>query len=254
MDQFKSEEQLSHIDGIGGASVSDALNKPTTFAQNAVELFTPWITDTDKNSERGTLAVDVWQPSSVLKDTAGNQYIFRVSANESAHTPPQADVSAQVKDDWKTWTVYQKKLDAAKQFLADVQSHGMAAAASLANLGTPIMTSPFNPARLTPDTTISPLNLKPDSVMRLSKAAEKLLSDPVPASGRPSEAVELYADRMIAVIELFTATPIMGGNEQFVMLALVSDEKAQQDQQSLVAAYVDYDAVAQRVHFVKSGS
>jgi len=208
--QPKSDVELTQIEGIGRSQIAFS-NMAVTFPEYAAQLFQPWITDADRNSQRGALAITQWQPSNPVMDAQHNVYIFRISGTDPSHTPPLADVKEQVISDFKISAAYAKALDAGRSLLAAANRSGLDPAAAAAKLPPPIQTDPFDPQLITSGRSapiISPLILSPDSARELAKIAQQLLSTSPAANGRPQLLSPLYADRNVAVLELYEAKPI----------------------------------------------
>jgi hypothetical protein len=214
--QPKSELELADLAGIGKSIWPIGNNSAYSFSTYAVKAFQPWMTDADKGSPLGALAIAPWQPSNTLREFTGiragdNVYVFRISGTDPSHTLPLADVKDQVIADWKISTAYAKALDAGHLLLAAANRSGLDPAAAAAKLPPPIVTDPFDPQQIISPRSvavISPMILSSDSARELATVAQQLLSTPLSAGGHRQLLSQLYADRTVAVLELYAANPI----------------------------------------------
>jgi hypothetical protein len=204
--QFKSESQLADLQGIGSATIGGSISFPVY----AVELFQPWLSDAEKNTQRGALALSLWQASNPIQDQSQNVYIFRITGSDPAHVPPLADVKDQVIADCKISAAYDIQLKAAQALLAAANKIGLAPAALAAKLDPPIVTDSFNPEEIADGSmpaVVSPLILVSDSARDLARISQKLLITPAARGSEPNLLAELYADRAASVVELREAKP-----------------------------------------------
>lgn len=72
-------------------------------------------------------ALELWQPSQMLRDEANNVYVFRVTASDSARKPTGLDeVKQQVEKDWRLAQSMKLAREAADAFLAAAKEKGFA--------------------------------------------------------------------------------------------------------------------------------
>ncbi|MGD0540736.1 MAG: hypothetical protein ABSB33_04370 [Tepidisphaeraceae bacterium] len=259
IEQFKTEEQLTQIPGIGRAVCPLAGgNQVLPFTAYAIELFQPLMSDAAKNSSFEALALAPWQPSNPLVDDAQrNIYVFRISGSDPAHTPPLADVKQQVISDWKINAAYAKALEAGHLLLSSAQRQGLDAAAAEAHLSWPIITDPFNPSAVLSDNaaaTIAPLNLTPDSARELANAALQLLTTSPGGDNRPQLLTELYADRIVPVIELYQAKPVWDSQDKSLITMSIMERLRQEQRMPLEAQLCTVQAVSDRVGYHPASS
>ncbi|MGA2584467.1 MAG: hypothetical protein ABSG31_14420 [Tepidisphaeraceae bacterium] len=242
IDQFKTNAELAALDNIGKTYVIGQNGQEYPFA-----LYAP--------------TLSIWQPSQQVQDFTGNVFIFRVSGIDPSHVQPLSDVKDQVAADCKRAAAYQLALAAAKSFLVDAKSAGLAAAAKADGLVSPTKTDEFLPYQILNSqqgATIAPLILKPVSVRELAQGAEKLIMTPAttePSTApsattrRPTDLIQLYPDADAMVAELSMAMQMWGNygvpDENTVMLRQLFAQREQ-----LIQALCDYDTLSQRVNFV----
>ncbi len=247
--QFKTAQQLSQIEGIG----KSLCNQEVDFPEYATQLFQPWLNDQLKNSQLASLAIVQWQPSNPLQDEQDNVFIFRISGSQAAHAPALADVRDQVIQDWKISAAYDKAVEAGHILFSAAQAQGLdAAAASSAKGSSPIVTEMFSPQEILSGNsppTISPLNLRPDSVRELADAAQQLLTTPPGHNGRPQLLAELYPDRIVSVIELHKAKPAWDSQDESLLTMEIMRQLRQAEALPLTAQAHAPQAVADRLNY-----
>jgi hypothetical protein len=250
--QVRSGQQLAQIEGIGRSMCTIAgSNQAVPFPIYATQLFQPWVSDEQKSSQFAALAIALWQPSNPLvEETQRNIYIFRISGSDPAHTPAFADVKEQVTNDWKINAAYEKAVEAAHALLSSAQHHGLDAAA--AKLSSPIVTDLFNPesilaGRVAPS--IPPLNLTPDSARELANIAQQLLTTPVGGNNRPQLLAELYADRIVSVIELREAKPAWDSQDKALLTMSIMANLEQSQRIPLISQLCTVEAVSDRLNY-----
>jgi hypothetical protein len=207
--QYKNQAELGELQGIGTSTVAGT-NGAVTFPVYATRLFQPWLTDAVKNTQMGALAIAAWQPSNPLEDPQHNLYVFRISGSEAEHVPAMSDVKSQVVADWKIAAAYAKCQQAGSALLSSANDAGLTTAAAKAKLGAPILTDSFSPEAIVSGqapAVISPLILSSDSARELADVSQKLLITPPAHDNRLQLLANLYADRVVAVIELHEAKP-----------------------------------------------
>jgi hypothetical protein len=251
--QYKDIDQLALLDGIGQSGVM-AGNQPLMFPTYAIQLFQPWISDADKNSRLGALALTDWQPSNPLvQPQSQNVYVFRISGHEAANIPALADVKQQVIADWKTAQAFTLAQDAAKALLVDANRQGLVKAAAAAKLPAPILTNPFDPEAITlgyAQPVIPPLPFTADSARELARLSQQLLITPASAGNRPALIANLYAERIVSVIALNTAKPIWDEESKPLMMAQLTGQIQRQDARPLALSLFTAPAVSQRMNYV----
>jgi len=252
--QFKSADELTQLSGIGQSSYGLAsTNKRLAFAAYATELFQPWMADSAKNSPAASLAIVLWQFSNTLEDPEQNVYIFRITGSDPAHAPVLSDMKDRVAADWKAAAAYEKALEAGRALLAGAQLHGLDQAASQAKLSSPILTESFDPIVLAEEEqsgiSIPPLVLQHYSVLQLGAAAQQLIVTPSGANHRPQGLAELYADRIVSVIELYEAKPSWNADEEPFLAMRTAELAASQTRGPLLSTLFTPQAVSDRLNY-----
>jgi hypothetical protein len=249
--QPKSEPELTQISGIGQSHLGEG-NTPISFALYATELYVPWMSQADKSSAKGSLAMAQWQPSAMMADAGNNIYFFRISSAESATVPPLASVKEQVIADWKLAAAYAKAQDAAKALLESANRDGLDKAAEAAHA--PLLTTdefdPYGIATGQAAPEVPPLRLTPDSARTLAATAQQLLSMAPTPSGRRQLLANLYADRTVAVIQFETARPGWDPQTKLLYSQLVAGKLRLDSQTPLEMALFTPDLVKGRVGYV----
>jgi hypothetical protein len=263
--QYKDIDQLAQLEGIGQSALLMGQNQGEPFPSYAIQLFQPWLSDADKNSRLGALALSQWQPSNrVISRQTGNPYVFRISGYQSANVPALDDVKQQVIADWKIGQAFALAQDAAKSLLADANKQGLTKAAAAAKLPAPIVTAPFDPERIVmnramavismpPSTPLgdpTPLPFSPDSARELAKQAQQLLITPSIDHNRPSLVADLYPDRIVSVIALNTATPNWDEDNKSELLSEVNYDMQMTGFRPLALSLFTPDAVKTRMNYV----
>lgn len=251
--QFKSESQLADLAGIG-ASVVPSVNLSVNFPDYAVHLFQPWLSDADKNSLRGSLAIALWQPSTTLVNGQGDVYLFRISGSDASHVPALGDVKDQVAIDCKIAAGYAKALQAGHDLLGAANSVGLdaAAAQSKAKLPPPIVTEQFSPEEIASGhapAVINPLILTSDSARQFATVSGQLLITAPSHDNRRQLLAELYADRTVAVIELHEAKPSWDEETRPMYTFQVTSILESQQAVPMELSLFKPDAVAARVNY-----
>ena len=223
--QYKSEAQLAEIEGIGTAAIPVA-GSYVDFPFYAVRLFQPWLSDADKNSQRGALAIAPWQPSNPIEDPEHNLYVFRISGSEAEHGPVLSDVKDQVVADCKISAAYAKALQIGKLLLSSANNLGLDVAVGRTKLPPPILTDSFSPEAIRmgrAPAVIEPLILASDSARELAGISQQLLTTAPTKDNRRQLLAELYADRTVAVIELREAKPAWDAETKPMLAAQVTE-------------------------------
>jgi len=249
--QYKSEAQLTEIEGIGTAGVPVA-GGSVDFPFYAVRLFQPWLSDADKNSQRGALAIAPWQPSNPIEDQQQNTYIFRISGNEAAHEPNLSDVKDQVVSDCKISAAYAKALQIGKLLLSSANNLGLDKAVSRTKLAPPILTDSFSPEAIRTGrapAVIEPLILASDSARQLAGVSQELLTTPPTKDNRRQLLAELYADRTVAVIELREAKPAWDADSKPMFTAQVTQLLEREQQVPLELSLFKPEDVVSRLDY-----
>jgi hypothetical protein len=249
--QFKSESQLADIEGIGSAEVPSA-NLGVGFPYYAVRLFQPWLSDADKNSRLGALAIAQWQPSNPIADSQSNLYVFRISGSEASHLPAMSDVKDQVVADCKITAAYAKALQIGKLLFSSADSLGLDTAVGRTKLPPLIVTEPFSPEAIATGrapAVIEPLILSTDSARELASVSQQLLTTAPTKDNHRQLLAELYADRTVAVIELREAKPAWDADTKPMFTAQVTALLERQQQIPLELSLFKPDAVISRVGY-----
>jgi hypothetical protein len=242
--QFRDQEQLTNLQGIGHSFLA--------LSQTQITPFYKYATD---EVEQGGLAL--WQPSDPLTTQyTGDVYLFRVTAVDAPHTPPMDEVKDQVVADYTAAAAYKLALDAAQASARLIHDKGMAVGApvAMANGGSsPVATDLFSPQAVANEPNapklISPLVLKPESAVLLAQATEELLTESPGIDGRPVSVAELWPDALAAVIELRETVPDWDETQTGAAQADAMRVALQPQATKIVTGLFNYEAAAQRLNF-----
>jgi len=147
---------------------------------------------------------------------------------------------------------YAKALDAGRALLAAANHSGLDSAAAAAKRPLPIQTDLFDPQLIVSGRSapvISPLILSPDSARELATVAQQLLSTSPAANGRPQLLSPLYADRTVAVLELYQARPIWDSQTKPLFSQRIIAQLMQTHSDPLEMGLFNAQAVADRVGY-----
>ncbi len=236
-----SARQLAKLPGIGQATTE----KGKSFSRYATAENEPAEFPGAPKPEAAQ-PLSLYQPSDFLHDSAGNQYVFRLTEYVPAHAPNLGGVSSEVAADVQTSLAHEAAVSAAGKLLKAARQEGLAKAAHAQEV--PIFkTNPFIPRG---EVTIPGLSLSPEATKELSLRAAKLLADANPDSGEhPVALLDLAQDRKVLVIELTgamsIAEPSLMYREQLMSVA----DARQLMIYRLTSDYFNYDAVKSRLQF-----
>lgn len=233
VDDWQDARQLAALPGIGEAATRDR----DRFADYA-------LTFTGRAALVSAAPLQVWESSQALTDAQQNRYVFRLTAAEPPHAPPDvAPLLAQLTADWRQARAYELAKQAAQKLADSAKSAGLAQAARTAGLQV-ISTGQFSPRnpRMIPGYTLTDAAAQQD----LGQAAQKLLKDASQADPHPASLVELPAVRRVAVAELAAAQLELP--EWFAQIEIVNGQR-QTNMQKLAQDWFGYDAVVSRLDY-----
>lgn len=230
---WQTQSDLEKLPGIGTAATADH----TPFSNLATSFQFP-ISISNEHP------LQVWQPSPPLTDEQQNTYLFRLTAAEPPHAPPDmAPIATQVAADWKLSQSYDQAMQAAQKALTSAKSVGLSQAAR--TLGqTPIATPLFPPGRAQ-EIPGYPLG-NPAASQTLAGAAADLLKQATPADRNPDALVPLPTVGRVAVIELAAAQ--LPESEWRVQYAL-TERQQMEEVKELTAEWFNYDRVVARIGY-----
>jgi hypothetical protein len=233
LNDWLDSKQLSALPGIGSAQTSDR----DSFPEYALHF-------TGQRGMVTAVPLQVWEPSQPLTDLKQNAYVFRLTAAEPAHAPPDmTPLLAQVTKDWRTAQAYELAKQAAAGLAASAKSLGLAQASRTAGL-TIVTTGPFSPR--------SPRNIQgylltdATALQDLGKAAHKLLEQASVDDKHPSVEFELPTVLRTGVAELASAQLELP--EAQVQYEVVASQR-QTNMVKLAEDWFAYDAVVERLNY-----
>ena len=233
-------KELAKVPGIGSAHTSDF----DDFGGYAVNFV----------GQPGRLTarpLAVWEPSVMLSDSQKNAYVFRLTAAQPAHAPPDMTaVAKQVEADWKSAQAYQLTTQAAQKLLTSAKSVGLAQAAAAQSK--PVISANASPERpfafMPPMFQIVGYNVKdPAATDTLSGQIKQLLADAGPSQRHPQVAVDLPTVRKSVVLELIDShlsVPDLAIAQEQV----IGQQRAEQAQ-PLILDWFSYPTVVSRVGY-----
>ena len=234
INEWQDAKSLAKLPGIGDAHTANF----DTFPQYALNFVgRPGIVAAG--------ALQVWEPSQALTDSGHNAYVFRLTAAQPAHAPPDmTPLIAQITADWQTARSYELAKQSAQKLLDSAKSVGLSQAArtdgqSILSVG------PFAPDARTPSIPGFALT-DPAAQQDLVRAAKALLQQATPADKHPESLIELPTDRRVLVSEL-------GSAELFVPEAaaqyMITLQQKEQRIGKLAEAYFNYNNVIHRLNY-----
>ena len=236
--EFKSAEQLAELPGINAAYLN-ALQ----FGQYATEL--PAAVQ-QPGAGTDAVALQLLQPSQVLRDLVGSTYVFRLTGVRPSAPPESlAEVREQVERDWRSARAYELARDAARQLVNSATSdrRSLEAAAQAAGL-TSTVTDYFGKNPLGSE--IANLGLPPGGENVFRNESFRLLTV---AASQPSAAItviELPVQLQVLASELVSVRPQWQNDIADLRDASVDRELASMYQQQIRERWFDYDAIVAR--------
>ena len=193
---WQGSAELAKLPGIGGASTAppsaESFVPGVAFPQYALSF-------TQKPGASAVVPLQVWEPSQPLSDAQENAYVFRLTAAQVPHAPPDMSaVADRVTADWRTAQAYDQAKQAAQKLLDAAKTIGLSQAAR--NASFPVQTiGPFLPRGSEP---IPKYPLDAAAREQLGKAADDLIKSQTAQDKHPAALAELPTARRVAVIEL----------------------------------------------------
>lgn len=238
---WQTSAELSKLPGIGTARTAPP-------AQDSMDLGVPFpqyaLSFAERPGSSPVVPLQVWEPSQPLADFSQNAYVFRLSAAEPAHAPPDMTaVADQLARDWRLAQAYEQARQAAMKLLDAAKAVGLSQAARTGSL-TVISAGPFAPQSAEP----IPGYPLPDRVSReqLGTAAANLLKAASAQDPHPLDQVELPSARRVIVVELGSATlPTF----QWLAQLRASGFAHQERFRKLADDWFSYDRVVSRLHY-----
>jgi hypothetical protein len=193
-DKLRAPTEVAALPSIGAAATEDG----QTLAEYATSAAQPFLDDAHKD-DIGALAL--FAPSHPLRDTAGNVYVFRLTAADPAHAPASAaEVAEAVAADVKAAAAFEQAKADATKVLEQAKQSGLKQAGQSAQRNV-ITVGPF-PADVRGK--LPGLDLKDEgSYSAFARGAFKLLSTTPPRDGaKPVALVELPKEGKVYAVEL----------------------------------------------------
>ena len=234
-------KELAKLPGLGGATTRDR----DDFAKYATTFV---------GQPRLTTAapVQVWESSQMLTDVPGNAYVFRLTAAEPPHAPPDiSPVARQVEEDWKLAQAYDKADGDARKLLEASKSVGLPQAARAESRQ--MITATAGPfveqyewmRQFERVNGYDPKDAQANE--ELVKAVKQLLATASSADRHPEALVELPTARRAVVLELADAHLMLPD------LADAQEHAVQQERsrqiQPILSDWFTYDNVVARLGY-----
>lgn len=233
VNDWLTQADLAKLPGIGDATGPEDAKFPelaTSFTRLAPSL-------------KGE-ALQLWQPSPLLNDGQQNAYLFRLTAAQPPHAPPEvAPVAKQIEADWKLAQAYDQAMEAAQKAYASAKTVGISQAARNAGLQ-PISTPLFQPTRAQ-EIPGYPLG-NPAAQQMALKAASDLLAQATPSDKHPDSLVPLPSALRVAVMELAAAQ--LPQPEWIVQFGVTRNQQMEQVER-LAADWFNYDLILTRTGY-----
>jgi hypothetical protein len=242
-----SAADLASVPGIGKASLT---GERADFATYAMQAAVPFLPVEDQNLPQ---AMALWQPSKTLEDEEQNQFVFRLTDADPAHSSTLKDSEDQVRQDIRTADAYDMAQTAAAEFAAKATSPAvMKIAADAMHLDT-ITTGLFSPGRSA--TAIPGYVCKPESVRILTGAVKQLLLiDPKTGQHPGNTIASLGPDRKWLVVTLNDVRADWNADDVETARAQAGAELGREWQQALEMRWCDLSNLVTRVGFQPDAS
>ena len=244
-----TRRDLENLPGIGRSRVLTPDGRPIPFAQFAIDNAEAFMTDAERKQaqEAQLQTLALYQPSPPFRDeVTGNYYIFRLTAAEAAHPAQSLDVvESRVREDWLSTQAYEKAKEAARQFLEQAKSQGLAAAAGDRKV---ISTGLFkNDPNLQ---TLPTYTLSPQATRKLVEGGFNLLSERVRTGNEhPVGVIDLPRAFTSVVARLAEATPAT--KDEFFAVQVQQTQQMLEFQRvhQMMYKWFNPEAVAERVKY-----
>jgi hypothetical protein len=240
-DTFLSPQNYLAIAGFGQATYEG--RNIADYLATHVAVFAP----IEQRGESGIL--HRWQPSSMLRDEAGNLYILRVSDAEVAHRPATpTEVEYAVRADWIQSQAYQQAKIAAEKLLSEAKVKGLRPAAAAASAMV-ISVSSVN-QRGAP---MQGYAIAPPAGERFIAESFKLLSTTRPsAAAQPLRLIELPQAGKAIVAELADVAPMWKPQFEYAAIEQVAGEASSLERFNFRRWWFDYNSVVSRLSYVNT--
>lgn len=230
---WQTQSELEKLPGIGASVTADH----TAFANLATSFQFPVSISNEH-------PLKPWQPSPPLSDEQQNTYLFRLTAAEPPHAPPDLTaIAAQVAADWKLSQAYDQAMQAAQKALASAKVVGLSQAAR--TLGQTTIATPLFPPKRAEEIPGYPL-ANPAAEQALARATGDLLTQANPADPRPDALVPLPTVTRVAVIEL-AATQLP--EPEWIVQYSITQQQQMTEVQHLTQDWFNYDRVVARTGY-----
>lgn len=193
-------------------------------------------------------ALEILQPSQIMKDEANNVYVFRLLATDKARKPTGLDeVRAQVQKDWYLLQTMKLAREAADAFLAQAKAKGFATATQQAKK--PLLSSDY----FNHGTLVLGLHLADDAAAeRFTSQAAGLLAMRTSEDIHPISVIELPRDGRVFVAQLGDVRSLLPADAMARIRVAAVDGLRGQLQMLLRNAWFDYGDVVKRMKYVPS--
>jgi hypothetical protein len=229
VNDWQTTKELGNLPGIGSSSTAD--HEP--FAGYATSFARPT-----------TTPIQVWQPSLPLTDAQQNTYVFRLTAAQPAHAPPDlAPLAKQVEQDWKLAQAYELAKQAAQKAYDTAKTSGLSQAARASSQG--IISTPLFPPQRSREVPSYP-GLDPLASRELLSAAADLILKATPTEKHPDALVELPSAQRIVVMEL---AGVQLPGDQWLAQIITAKKEQQQRVGRLAGDWFNYDTVVSRTGY-----
>lgn len=242
---WQTSASLAAMPGIGNASTAppsaEMFSMGVAFPQYALSFM-------ERPGTSAVVPLQVWEPSQSLDDAQQNAYLFRLTAAQPPHAPPDmAPVAERVAADWRVQQAYDQAKQAAQKLLDAAKAIGLAQAAR--NGGIDVQSiGPFSPPGHEP---IPGYPLDAVARNQLGDAADKLIKSATPQDEHPVRLVELPTAQRVAVAQL-AATSLRTSRLNAQMMATAYEQQVRF--RPLADDYFSYDNVVARLQYKQTQS
>lgn len=192
-------------------------------------------------------ALQPWQPSQVLRDFAGNAFMFRRTIIDPAHTPANySEVASQVEQDVRLVKAYELAKQAAEAFAKDAKAQGFDAA-SLAARKAATDTAYFSIG----STTAMGVGLSETGSAQFTEGAMTLaLAARAAGEEKPIVAVPVQKDGKVLVGQVEEIRSRLQGISLPMVTAELDRQMRGQVAMLMMADWFNYDNVVKRLQYV----
>jgi hypothetical protein len=236
---YMREGELASLPGLGQSMVDNMPFAKYVLTRTAVF--------TSEHDEAKTM--QLFEPSSVLHDEAGNSYFFRVTDAQKAHAPSSMqEVIASVTADVKAQGAFDQAKKIADQVLAQAKKAGsLQAGAAASNRNVIALSS----VRFNDLTALAPVHLDSTTAQKsFLRQIFELMSSATKENLHPMGIIELPRDGRAMVAQLTDIHSDLTADDLAMLESQAGVQASRKLSIPLLAEWFSYDAIAARLKYV----